>query len=406
MGRSDGRTLSDQEPSMLQPVELLQTTSWPVLDMPEVFHVGLMDVANKGKTHNSRSLEGAGLSVSLDPLAWRKIARLGEAPIWHMSYQGAGEGDATAAALFLDRHALQASQWAEMTQWAAACGLLEQAELIELIWTDDEIGSRMSTMYDGSNVAKRLEAEEEFESLLESDETAEMRTVSGWRATRALQDRVGFEPAISLSLDMALTVFVEEVLLPAHGIVGVWWEDQLDEDAYSAPRGVILPKALDLWQSRQLDGPLPSLRTDTAAGFSAALSEVKDELYSLMLRKGDCGPFDGCCVVFAQALREVIGGDLVVVTRPDGSADHAGVLCDGKIYDFNGPLLPAHFVARYAREERTGCTGWRLMRDGDLPYAIRDLALQASLAEVLEEVLESQVREVPAQNATSLPCPS
>ena len=375
---------------MLQPVSRLSTTSWPVLDMPEVFHVGVMDASFKAKTHNSRSLEGAGLSVSLHPRAWRKIARLGGSPTWYLSYQGAGQGDEAAAALFLDRHALQTQQWSEVTQWAADCGLLEPAELIELIWTDSETGSRMSSMYDEANVAKRLEAQEEFESLLESDDTAVLQPVSGWRATRALQDRVGFSIDIGLSRDMALTVFVEDVLLPAHGIVGVWWEDELDEEAYSAPRGVILPKALELWDQRQLDGPLPSLRTDTPAGFTAALSEVKDELYSLMLDAGDCGPFDGCCVVFAQALREVIGGDLVVVTQPDDSADHAGVFCDGKIYDFDGPLLPAHFVARFARNEHADVTGWRLMRDGDLVGAVRDPELQDSLAKILAAELSVQ----------------
>lgn len=49
-----------------------------LISRARVFHVGLLDPSRK----HANSHEGSGLSVSLHPEAWRRIARLGDAPTY------------------------------------------------------------------------------------------------------------------------------------------------------------------------------------------------------------------------------------------------------------------------------------------------------------------------------------
>jgi hypothetical protein len=119
---------------------------------------------------------------------------------------------------------------------------------------------------------------------------------------------------------------------------------------------------------------------------------IDDEVFELLVSRTGCGPFDGCCLVVAQAFQEVIGGDLVVLVRDNlGSADHAAVLFDDKLWDFDGPLPPADFVERFVENEMPGpgnkCGGFRPLAEGDLPDAIRDPGLVEAMTNVLRSVL-------------------
>jgi hypothetical protein len=117
---------------------------------------------------------------------------------------------------------------------------------------------------------------------------------------------------------------------------------------------------------------------------------VHEDFYNDLITTADCGAFDGGCVVVAEALQRVIGGEIVVLVREDESADHAAVLCQGKLWDYNGPMLPRQFIARFNRAERANTVGYRPIQDEDLREAYRDEELAARLVEKFRAMLEEK----------------
>lgn len=139
----------------------------------------------------------------------------------------------------------------------------------------------------------------------------------------------------------------------------------------------------------------PALRVDTCAGFVRALKPYKEAIYTDLVDSADCGPFDGCCLLFANALQSVIGGEVVMLIRAGeiaegtacGRADHAVVHLGGKLYDFDGPLVPHAFMKRFGRNEHVDIGSFRAPKEGDLPEAVRDPALEQRVAALLREAL-------------------
>lgn len=120
------------------------------------------------------------------------------------------------------------------------------------------------------------------------------------------------------------------------------------------------------------------------------ISSIRDRVYVDLGTTVGCGPFDGGCLIVAGALQSVIGGDLVVLVRPNGFADHAAVLKDGQLWDFAGPLPPAKFIARFNKSELAECAGFRPINDDTDLIDARELAdnsLQDRLAGLFAEVL-------------------
>lgn len=121
----------------------------------------------------------------------------------------------------------------------------------------------------------------------------------------------------------------------------------------------------------------------------------REAVYALLLEHAGCGPFDGCCFVFAQALKSLLGGELQVIEgRLSGLsgepvAQHAVLrLADGRLADGSGIADSPRLVRRFIRDEGFGrleVTGVRPYRATDLPEAIRDDVLAARLARLLAE---------------------
>jgi hypothetical protein len=132
--------------------------------------------------------------------------------------------------------------------------------------------------------------------------------------------------------------------------------------------------------------------------FNDLLEPFRDQIYMEILAVGDCGPFDGGCVVFANALQSVIGGKIVVLIDPNGRADHAAVARGGLLYDFDGPLPPVDFVERFCENERVTIAGYRPIDANDLPGAVRDKALQAKLSEILRDALSQKPTQRQSQS--------
>lgn len=111
----------------------------------------------------------------------------------------------------------------------------------------------------------------------------------------------------------------------------------------------------------------------------------------------DCGPFDGGCVIVAQALKSVIGGEIVGLVDKNDEVGHAVVLLDGQLWDYDGPMPPKAFIARFNRLEAPWkCVGYRKFHDNDLELAYRDDALverlTTSFRRMMPHLAQSKVR--------------
>jgi hypothetical protein len=127
----------------------------------------------------------------------------------------------------------------------------------------------------------------------------------------------------------------------------------------------------------------------------------KNAVYTLMLDRIDCGPFDGGCLVFARALERLHGGQVLVVEgrcfsgwacfrvpRYDGPllAQHAVLrLPDGRYMDALGACSERDMLARATQEALYIALpeAIRELRAGDLPDAVHDEDFATELAALL-----------------------
>ncbi len=122
--------------------------------------------------------------------------------------------------------------------------------------------------------------------------------------------------------------------------------------------------------------------------------DASDKVYELLLDNIGAGPFDGGCVVVAQALQLIHGGELMALVRNDGTADHAVVQKGNTMYDFDGPGTQEEVVSRFEKNEGTRIAEVRKLRMTDLPDAPRNSKLAKQIASLMKEpVQEAQVDE-------------
>jgi hypothetical protein len=198
-----------------------------VKKLSTMYHVGRLD---QPRRKPAVSYEGSGLSVSLHPDEWRKIAR-GQVggDTWELTKEDPKFLMATAA------------NKKKAVNWAAANGWIAPQKRYRVSWFDDEMDDTMST---------------EFDSLEEAQEEADAYGVEPEEVDSFVLDNKGkaywksafsSKPSNSLAKDFAIIWFAE-----ANGYDGVWWNDKLDPDRLSAPRGVIFQSKLPEWSKRKL----------------------------------------------------------------------------------------------------------------------------------------------------------
>lgn len=206
------------------------STVLPVLRLTVVHHVGEL----REEMKRTGSHEGHGLSVSLHPGAWRRIARGHvSGPCWTMTNPSGS---------FLDAHRMKRSQRREVLAWGSEEGLAVSMPLWRISYWDDELEGFCRQVFDD-----REEALEEARAY-----GVRARRIIGHASTPAL-DRLAMQTRPSMGdelvLDMLLPLWSHRI----HALDGVWWEDRLDVLALSAPRGVIVPEMLAAWDRKRLD---------------------------------------------------------------------------------------------------------------------------------------------------------
>ena len=82
--------------------------------------------------------------------------------------------------------------------------------------------------------------------------------------------------------------------------------------------------------------------------------ETEGAVYDLLLETIGAGSFDGGCVVVAQALQRIHGGQVTV--RKDGIVEHAVVQNGDTMYDFDGLDPVEEVIKRFESNERTNIT--------------------------------------------------
>lgn len=194
----------------------------PTLKATEVYHIGTLDPSHK----RSESYEGEGLSVSVNPSAWASIARLGGNPLWRLTKSNGR---------FLDYHDLSPEQLHEMVQWGIEHGWVEPKTVFRAYWYDEEDDAERYMTFDDAD-----EAHEQIEDL----EDARVEPVSQHPvSTPKLQQRCRQNHVIHEPHQLLATIWADDVL----GLDGVWFADDLDPYALSAPRGVIFVSRLPEW---------------------------------------------------------------------------------------------------------------------------------------------------------------
>ena len=212
----------------------------PVKTLKGLYHVGTMDSSKKRD-----GFEGAGLSVSTHPDAWKQIAR---GHVTGDTHSATKEGNK-----FLDVHSLSDAHNEQIKQWAIENGYLEQQETVTVCYYDDEMEDDLCSTFDSMADAE-AEYDEELEHMdVTVDKGGIVPTDKLKKETR--QNRIDSTGV----LEFVLPIFAEQ-----QGLDGVWWQDNLDVQRYSAPRGVIVPSKIKSWKftvnesiTEALDNPYP-----------------------------------------------------------------------------------------------------------------------------------------------------
>lgn len=193
----------------------------PTITLNKLYHVGSLDASKK----RTGSYEGAGLSVSTHPDAWRQIAR------------GQVTGDTYKVSkpnnVFLNAHKLTKPAIKSIADWAVEAKLIEPVLTYRVSHYDDELDSEVYSDYESLEDAK-----------LEADDISDIKIIKGgYKSTDKLKSLTN-NPRITPTniLDYVLPLYAED-----RGYDGVWWQDKLDPSRYSAPRGVILPSKVSSW---------------------------------------------------------------------------------------------------------------------------------------------------------------
>lgn len=193
----------------------------------EIFHLGSMDKSQK----SGFSLEGSGLSVSLHPLAWKSIARLGGKALWKLS---------KADPVFIEAYQLNSAHLEEVERYAVEAGWITVGTTYRVTSEDEnerEIYSDYLTL-------------EEAQKESDDPDTQISINPRGLIPTTLLHELTE-QTRIDLGMvdDLLLTVYAENVLQAD----GLWWNERLDIHSLSAPRGVLFNSKIATWTALEVE---------------------------------------------------------------------------------------------------------------------------------------------------------
>lgn len=204
-------------------------------DGVDVWHIGTMEPADRGQ--RGASLEGPCLSVSVDPLAWRRIARLGGGRLWRL---------VSPEPVLVDVYATLDAQEGQIFDWARRMGYVLPGVGYRAWRFDDEIEEWCYSLH-----ATRADAE---------NETQEDEGPAGVPAVEQIAlvtGTVALAEYCSVPLGHVLEARTWMMLpwIDAHcpEALGPWWDEAYTPRQLSAPRGGVLPSRLGIAAWRECD---------------------------------------------------------------------------------------------------------------------------------------------------------
>lgn len=187
-----------------------------------LYHIGTLNPADKF-ADSSVSMEGRGLSVSQFPEAWRHIARLGGRPLWRLTRP---------ENRFLDVYALTQAERRQVESWGVAEGWAR----LKTVW--------VATVLDcESNETREIFCETKAHAIAADDDVQLVMPRDVVAATAHLNDYHGFPVPDVWAGGLLAVAYADQVLQ----LDGVFWSDDLDPYALSAPRAVIVPARVASW---------------------------------------------------------------------------------------------------------------------------------------------------------------
>lgn len=214
-------------------------------------------------------------------------------------------------------------------------------------------------------------------------------------AEREVREETGYHGPLQLreayvytNGDFRYTTFIAEV--PEEFVPKLNWE----AEGYEWFRLEDLPDNLHFGLKEALPAIKSKLgetvKTKSASTQTLAWAIAKvyrsDALYEVL---GEVGPFDGGCLICAEALLLQEGqGSLVYIAGPDGRPEHYGALIDGSYWDFAGPAgSPQAWIDRFITQEHLDPEGLQVLEGlgapGEIPQdpnrsrAVADLLAHA-----------------------------
>jgi len=189
----------------------------PTINIPEIFHIGSMQASDKGDS----SYEGSGLSVSPYPDEWTKIARL-SGSLFKISKDG--------GIAFVDHNSVihDSDTMSEIINVALAEDILVKAPVFYFEYCDGD--TEVEQCFD-----------DEADAITEAEGMYKVLKRDGYRCT---DKAAAFMCRKSISVCEAETVAILYFSETKTNFDGVYWDDEYDPYALSAPRGVIFKKSL------------------------------------------------------------------------------------------------------------------------------------------------------------------
>lgn len=210
-------------------------------EIATLYHVGTMDIANKSRF----SLEGNGLSVSICPNDWMKIAKMSSSTIWSLHKENIQ---------MLDYYSLTDEDFKIANKWGVDQGYLEETIVFKSIKFDDEMDCELESIFstfkdacEESCFDEEYESYEEYQDFKEY-ECSRVERVIGYIPTKKMKTISMVDVDISNSEQINLLIFLEKNT----NLDGVYWNEVLDIYNYSAPRGVIFNSKVNSFSRKKI----------------------------------------------------------------------------------------------------------------------------------------------------------
>lgn len=197
-------------------------------EIETLYHVGSMDISQKSLF----AIEGNGLSVSICPKDWMKIAKMKDSTIWKLYKKNIK---------MLDYHSLTENDFNLATSWGITEGYLKEFEVYSVTKFDDDMNCDLHSIHDtfedALNKASIEEKYDTFESYISNRKSLYPRIekIKGYKPTKKLNSLSMVNVDIQNSKQINLLLFLEKNT----DLDGVYWNEELNLSKNSAPKGVI-----------------------------------------------------------------------------------------------------------------------------------------------------------------------